>query len=195
MTKIIFLLLAILIFNFKSNATIYSVNFDSPINVTCQSGDTIRFYTVNWTSFQYDVYINQNLIANNLTPNINGKIYDHVAQIGDTLYALTNTNGLTTIKTITVNNSQLIQNIDSKNQIKVFPNPAQNQITIESEIFNNDNLKIVLSDLTGKNIQINHSKSKETTLFLNNIDNGLYIIKIFDKDNLILTEKLMINNK
>jgi len=193
MIKTMFLLIAILIFHYKSNATIYSVNFDSAINVTCQSSDTIRFYTVNWTNFQYDIYINQNIIANNLTPDINGKIYDYVAQIGDTSYALTNTNGVFVQRTLTVNNAQSIQNIDSNNLIKVFPNPAQNQIAIESEIIYNDNLKIVLSDLTGKNIQINRSNSKETILFLNNIDNGLYFIKIFDKDHLILTEKLIIN--
>ncbi len=122
--KKLILVFAILIICNKSNATIYPINFDVPTNVTCQAGDTLRFYTVNWTSYTFDVYINYNIIANNITPGLNGKIYDHVAQISDTSYQLTNSFGLILDRSIIVNNTVSIQNNDSIIAYTISPTPS-----------------------------------------------------------------------
>ena len=179
MKKTYFILLIVLIFHCKSNATVYPVDFDAHANVTCQVGDTLRFYTVNWTTYQFDLYINQNLIASNLTPGAGGKIYDYVAQLMDTCYGLTNTDGLFIQKSIHVNNGTtgILQN-SGKIVGSVYPNPVNVNFVIETNTSETQNLQIF--DVTGKMV-LNQTVNGKVNIDASNLDNGVYFMQVKTK--------------
>ncbi len=190
--KKLILVLAILIISNKSNAAIYPINFDAAINVTCQSGDTIRFYTINYTAFIFDVYINYNLIASNLTPGLNGKIYDYVAQIGNTSYQLTNSFGLTLDKSITVNNIVSIQNYNSINTYNISPNPfsTSTQISFDKTY---QTLDLSLIDLQGKIIQQkSYHDCNKINLDRAGIATGFYFLRVSLIGKFVETKKVVV---
>lgn len=76
------------------------------------------------------------------------------------------------------------------NKLKVYPNPANNYITIESAGINLQNAKITISNYLGQEV-LNQSISETSKLDVSNLPIGTYILKI-DQDNKVYTEKLSI---
>jgi len=77
-----------------------------------------------------------------------------------------------------------ISNINSSNKLSIFPNPATNNIKINS-LYKIENVKIF--DFTGKNI-VNTSN---TNIDITNLQKGIYIVKIETNKN-IFSQKLVI---
>jgi hypothetical protein len=73
--------------------------------------------------------------------------------------------------------------------ISVYPNPADNEITIDSD-FELD--RIVIYNLTGKKIIDQVIREKSTSLNISQFGNGLYIIKAFLYDEEVAVEKLIV---
>lgn len=71
-------------------------------------------------------------------------------------------------------------------RIQVFPNPLQNELTIQSE---QPIERVELFDLTGKSIL----SSRQATLNLENINNGVYILNIYLKSGQQLDRKIIKN--
>jgi hypothetical protein len=75
--------------------------------------------------------------------------------------------------------------------VKIFPNPADRYITIEAPF---DIEKIALYDALGQELFEETVKSKSYILdFPNNIENGIYLIKIQTIDNQNITKRVIIN--
>jgi len=62
--------------------------------------------------------------------------------------------------------------------VSLYPNPAKNEITIETKLTNNNSIKIL--DVTGKLVSNNSFKTNKITLSVSNLDNGIYFYNILD---------------
>ena len=90
-------------------------------------------------------------------------------------------------------------NIEENNtisEVKIYPNPCKNEIvTIE---FNNREIKeIRLTNITGKEVLLKSFQFAENKkqIQLNEIPNGLYIIRIITSDQKQVVKKLMVAKK
>lgn len=93
-----------------------------------------------------------------------------------------------------VRNSTLITEIaliPGKSSITYFPNPCRNMITVESEIYTDLIIKIYSID--GKLVINSQLSSNKNTIMLNNLNKGLYIIKLQNENKNIVTDKLLVN--
>ncbi len=77
---------------------------------------------------------------------------------------------------------------DNKNDIKIYPNPTSNFIYIDNY---NINDKIEIFD--NKGVLVLSKKVIDNKLNINNLENGIYFIKIKKEDN-VFVEKLIIKN-
>ncbi len=75
-----------------------------------------------------------------------------------------------------------------KKNVSVYPNPATNAINIASEGYEMISFKI--SDITGKTVISN--RLSNSSIDINNLDSGLYFIKLFDKNGLVKTNNIVI---
>ncbi len=85
---------------------------------------------------------------------------------------------------------QIITNIDEKTSadIKIYPNPAKDFITIQADDL--QKMSVTITDLSGK-IIINQ-EINDNILNTSMLKSGVYIIRIFEKTNIISTQKLII---
>ncbi|WP_196886255.1 T9SS type A sorting domain-containing protein [Aureivirga sp. CE67] len=78
-----------------------------------------------------------------------------------------------------------IEEENIENLIILFPNPVKDYISIQSK---NDISKIQVLEITGKQVL---EKLKSKSIKIENLKNGIYIIKVFDTNNNILTDKFI----
>lgn len=98
------------------------------------------------------------------------------------------------ISDVSVNDISAIEN-----QIKVYPNPAANKVTIQYNLLENSNVKIELCDILGKSVKTilpltqQNNSEHSFTIQLNDITSGMYFmkVKINNSESVI---KLIINN-
>ncbi len=77
--------------------------------------------------------------------------------------------------------SEIIINIISQEtEIKLYPNPTNGKFTIEGLTGNTNISKIILTDISGKNIELEVNKTiKENSVDISMFENGVYFIRIF----------------
>ena len=76
----------------------------------------------------------------------------------------------------------------------MFPNPSNGVVNIKlGELKDNRNISCVVSDLKGEVICIEKLNSLTNQIKLNNLNNGLYFIQIYDSSLLIKTVKLSVS--
>ena len=76
----------------------------------------------------------------------------------------------------------------------VYPNPANNIVTFEADNLNVASHEIIISDITGRQLMLFIKNESKITLDISNLSNGIYIYTIKEKNNIIETGKLIINN-
>ena len=98
------------------------------------------------------------------------------------------TNDSTTIDSTTIDSTVFINNLDIKNSY-IYPNPTENIIHINGNSING----IQIYDNRGRKIKRFKTQKMDhrTTLYLNDLSCGLYLIK-YEIGNKIITEKLII---
>lgn len=75
----------------------------------------------------------------------------------------------------------------------VYPNPATNTVVFRTDNVNNNENKIIISDITGRKHIAIIKKENETTIDVSNLSNDIYIYTIKKDQNTIETGKLIIN--
>jgi hypothetical protein len=79
------------------------------------------------------------------------------------------------------------------NEIITFPNPVMDVLNINNS--GNENVYAVIYDITGREIiNILLNANNLVTLNVVDIENGMYIVKIYNKSGIIKSEKIMINH-
>ncbi|MBL4594056.1 MAG: T9SS type A sorting domain-containing protein [Flavobacteriales bacterium] len=85
----------------------------------------------------------------------------------------------------------VVEQAKAVNGVALYPNPAKNQITIETSLTNNNSIKIL--DVTGKLIADNSFKTNRITLSVSDFDNGIYFYTIYDVEgNVLYSNKFVV---
>ena len=81
-----------------------------------------------------------------------------------------------------------------KSNFNNYPNPADNIFYLDNDIFvNHKKNKIVIFDISGKQIKVIDNYDFNNGIDTSNLQNGFYVIKIFIKNN-IFTDKIIIKH-
>lgn len=84
-----------------------------------------------------------------------------------------------------------IEVLNKNNSIKVFPNPANNIVTIQLPALTN--VKVSVGDITGKILlQQNHTKENNIQMPLSSFAPGMYIVSVISDAGNFFSQKLMI---
>jgi len=98
---------------------------------------------------------------------------------------------LTSALTAWRHNPTLLGAINIENNIKIYPNPTADYLTILKSYTSTDSLKFVISDILGREMQKGIIFNKEENLDVSNWASGIYFIKVFNKSNEIFTSKFV----
>jgi len=82
--------------------------------------------------------------------------------------------------------------LNNDEKVTLFPNPAQQFFTVSFKQNSYINTEIVLADITGRIIQKTNILSPLTTINLQNLEKGIYIIQIKENGKIINTQKLIV---
>jgi hypothetical protein len=74
--------------------------------------------------------------------------------------------------------------------IKIYPNPVENYFMI---LALEENLQIEIFDVLGKKIHSKKTNSLETRIETNDFSEGVYLVKIQDNKNQLITKKIVVN--
>ena len=97
-------------------------------------------------------------------------------------------NGSVSISKIVFDNNATLSNTSfEKSVFTIFPNPAKNQITINSI---NTIGKVALYNVLGKKVLEENNTNR---LNISSLKSGIYLVKIIDAKNNVSTQKLLIN--
>ena len=73
--------------------------------------------------------------------------------------------------------------LNDEHQVKIYPNPATNNLTVDLSKYNNAQISII--DITGK-VVLNTNTTKSTNVFdVSNLNKGVYFVKIISDNNTI----------
>lgn len=166
---------------YSTNDTVHKTNF-IPVS-SCY----LAFYLAQTGSYASS---NQWVDAND---NFFGVRYINT---GDTLYGWVKVNvgslNSCTVKEYSLGNNYVgINEITRQNSFSISPNPAINNIYIES-VFNNDDIIVSnIFDVTGKIVHETHDLKK--AIQISNLNNGLYFIRIETKSEVVV-KKIIVSH-
>ena len=79
----------------------------------------------------------------------------------------------------------------SNNSIQMYPNPAQNEVSISVQGNSTDLIKVIIFDINGRSV-LEQEFVEQTTLNVSSIEGGVYFVKTFTNSDIIKVEKLII---
>ena len=85
--------------------------------------------------------------------------------------------------------SELDGSVLLSDNIKMYPNPAKDQLFVEST--DEENSEIQLTDLTGKVI-LKEICTKNCTILLVTLQNGIYLVNLYKQNSLVSTKKIVV---
>ncbi|RTL13711.1 MAG: T9SS type A sorting domain-containing protein [Flavobacteriaceae bacterium] len=157
----------------KSNRNIYSLNTD---------GSNYQWY--NWGSYGY--------ATNSFEPQENGNlVYGDGALFGCNRYGGVNDQGVV-YKFVPTNLG--VDSVDVSSEIKMYPNPANEQITIDcGNLFNGMSWTIKAVNMLGQEVFSDVVNTQQCVIPLESWGGkGVYFIKIYDASNSLLNTKKII---
>jgi hypothetical protein len=89
--------------------------------------------------------------------------------------------------------TNITNNVEVDNQIYIYPNPAQDFVTIELNLNSEETAIVFVYDLTGKIIQSENITNNKSYMSTSNLTNGTYIITIVMPDGHKLIRKLTVS--
>lgn len=80
-----------------------------------------------------------------------------------------------------------------QNSVAIYPNPTQNKITISSSKFKTEELDLEIVDVIGKkhHLIVGQDINHNSYINLQSLDNGVYFICFYNKQQLIITKKII----
>jgi hypothetical protein len=83
------------------------------------------------------------------------------------------------------------KNIVPAAQVRVFPNPFQNEATLEVQGANYETLTLKITDVAGRQVQASSSTTQQIRISRENLPTGLYFYQLFGDGQLLNTGKLI----
>jgi len=77
------------------------------------------------------------------------------------------------------------------NSVQMYPNPAQNEVSISVQGNSTDLIKVIIFDINGRSV-LEQEFVEQTTLNVSSIEGGVYFVKTFTNSDIIKVEKLII---
>jgi len=85
-----------------------------------------------------------------------------------------------------------LQEQQTQATLKVYPNPIENELTIEVQASQNEqHISYVLTDALGKTVSRNSISSLKTTISTGELDKGIYFLSVLENNRIIKTTKLI----
>lgn len=170
------------LFTLNSFATTHTVTIGVTTNVICNVGDTIKFYGTNATV--YGVSINGATSGSMysaphsvINPYL---IFTYKVVGGENTFTIASPSGPFN-GTITVNIATGISENTSNNfDIKAFPNPVINEVTIKSNT-NGDLGKVSVFNIAGQLVYEDKVEGNTTKIDFFSFSSGIYIVKVGEK--------------
>ena len=81
---------------------------------------------------------------------------------------------------------------DSVRQIKIYPNPVKNEISVFIDAINPGDYRIQIFTLNGKEVFSKTIRSLTTAKYNPALSSGMYILSISDANTIIFSEKLIV---
>jgi hypothetical protein len=91
---------------------------------------------------------------------------------------------------LTVSATSGIATTENKNAFSISPNPAKDNININSNL--PTGFQFLITDVSGKEIEKGVSKTNSISVSTENLSNGIYNISIFTENKIITTKKFLI---
>ncbi len=88
------------------------------------------------------------------------------------------------------NGTGIKEGLATNGQIVFYPNPSHGSITVSCK---NDPVKMTILDLQGRTLSQTQNPGKTTTLNIENLQSGLYLIRVTFKDNIPVTNRIIKN--
>ncbi|MCK6612584.1 MAG: T9SS type A sorting domain-containing protein, partial [Bacteroidia bacterium] len=130
------------------------------------------------------------LKGNTLTGEINQNYYNATPETASKAYWVISTKGNCYQKTYHAVPTSLSQQAALTNGIQIFPNPFTQEIIIQSER-NLNNAQVLVFDSNGRNLLSESFNGTSSTLNLEQLPAGLYMLQIQDESGLVSTSKLV----
>jgi hypothetical protein len=86
---------------------------------------------------------------------------------------------------ITFDESVLSVNKELSNKLSIYPNPVENNMTVDFEDSEIDSMEITIFDLSGKFISSNKKLSNHSELDMSYLESGIYLIEIATKKGVV----------
>lgn len=188
----------------KRVASQYQIGFDSAATTTNYDATLRNVGEVIYVILGYDfatntvvnAWINPNLATfNNATPPTLTAVTTAIADLGGFVLRQDGATSTPTIKVdeLKISTSALEYNLSASSfsqidGLKLYPNPAKNNLYIETTL--NSNIHVSIVNMLGK--EVIKTKVNNNTVNISNLTSGVYIVKITE-ENKTSTKKLIIN--
>lgn len=73
----------------------------------------------------------------------------------------------------------------------VYPNPTTKSVTLNIKDFNSVNLSYFLFDIRGRELDSNKISGNDTYIYMENLEEGIYFVKVLDKNKDLKTFKIL----
>lgn len=138
--------------------------------------------TSNITAGSYTWYYNGNALPNDTTVNL-------LATANGTYQLAINNNGCSSALSPFVLITSVGLSENSANQFRLYPNPANKQLTITGSITGRENYKIRSTE--GKTLQ-QRTLGSANEIDLSTLQNGYYLLELYQEDELVYREKFSV---
>lgn len=156
--------------------TIYSATVNLPTScITFKAGHKIR---VNVSSSNYPQYNRNMNTGGPMYPGPSTDVLVNPLQANNSLYL--NSTDFSYISLPVDVASGINESSSKTNLLKIFPNPAQNEINVSTK--NKSEGTITLFDISGRKILQEELKENKKTLSVTEIKNGIYILHVTTKE-------------
>lgn len=106
---------------------------------------------------------------------------------------ITDANGCSVSDVFIIDNLTEVDNFVKNNKVKVYPNPSNSgNITMEFE-YTQEKMEVELIDINGRIINCEDIPAKTIMYVLKNIPNGTYMLRVTTENNLILLQRIVVN--
>ncbi len=191
--NLLFGLITLITVNVFGTPTTYSVTYNSTTNVTCNVGDTLKFFAIppptGSTYNLYSVIINSTLKINptSVSPSNGYYIGNYIVTSGDTSFTIGRTINFsgTTIPwsgTITVNTTTGISENTNNPTVGIFPNPVFDVLKITTS--KKTTLEVYSSE--GKLVITKPIEQGTTDIDFTTLSKGLYFISVENKTKIVI---------
>lgn len=158
----------------NSFATVHHVVYGTTSNVTCFSGDTLRFedFTSTPTMVSIQTTSGPTVITSPIytTPAMSGKIVDYVITGSETAFQMNHSSGYWP-GTITVSITTGINSYtESESSIKAFPNPCVNILKINTPV----DIKLNVFNINGQLVMTKDLFEGVNDIDVESLSSGIY---------------------